>query len=140
MVTTLLALAACAPSRDFAEEKRQFDADIASLGQQAQTAYFACRFVRHTWHCRDEVWQKQPKPHMPPGDPRQFLETYLYAAERRGAAHVLKAEGQPCDEVKSLDYFFWREGQEAICNDGHRYQIEQGVDARWHVSLLKEGE
>lgn len=139
VLISCLTLAACAPSRDFEAEKRQFDADIAAISPEAQTEYFACRFVRHLWHCRDEIWQKQPKPHMPPGDQRQFLETYLYELDRRGAGHVLKAEHQPCGEVKSLDYFFWREGQEAVCSDGHRYQIERGDDARWRVLLLKEG-
>lgn len=135
-----LAISACANTQDAQEAQRQFNADIDTLGQEAQTGYFACRFVRHLWHCRDEIWQKQPKPHLPAGSQqREFLERYLDAAERRGAEHVLKVEGQPCGEVISLDSFFWREGQEAICSEGQRYQIERDSGG-WRVTLLlKEG-
>ncbi len=134
-----LLISACANTQDAQEAHRQFNADIDALGQEAQTDYFACRFVRHLWHCRDEIWQKQPKPRLPAGSQqREFLERYLDVAERRGADHVLKAKGQTCGEVISLDSFFWREGQEAICSGGERYQIERDSGG-WRVTHLKEG-
>jgi hypothetical protein len=137
ILISFLALAACATSRDFEQEKRQFEADVDALGQEAQTAYYTCRFVRHLWHCRDEIWQKQTKPHAPPGDQREFLLRYIDAVERRGANHVLKAQKLPCGEVISLDYFFWSEGQEAVCSDGNHYRIERD-NKGWRVTLLNE--
>lgn len=135
-----LAISACGTTtHDAQEAQRRFNADIDALGQQAQMDYFACRFVRHLWHCRDEIWQKQPKPHLPAGSQqREFLERYLDAAERRGALHALKSEGQHCGEVISLDSFFWRKGQEAICSGGERYQIERDSGG-WNVKALMEG-
>lgn len=140
VLLSALALSACSSNTtDALQEQRQFAADIDAIGSQAQTDYFACRFVRHLWHCRDEIWQKQPKPHMPPAyNQREFLERYLDAVERRGARNVLKAENQPCGEVTSLDSFFWREGQEAICSDGNHYQIER-LEGKWRISRINGG-
>lgn len=142
ILLSALALSACVSSEQLQREQQQrdqqFAADIDAIGQQGQIDYFACRFVRHVWECRQEVWKKTTKPHLPSGKQQEFLQHYIDVAEKRGAVHVLKANNQPCGEVKSLDNFFWREGQEAICSNGTTYQIER-ISGIWRVLQLKEG-
>lgn len=138
ILLSALALSACNNTTDALQEQRQFAADIDALGQEKQTGYFACRFVRHLWHCREDVWQSHPKPHAPAGNQREFLQRYIDAAERRGAGNVLKMENMQCGEVISLDSFFWREGQEAICSNGNTYQIVRENES-WHVTQIKGG-
>ncbi len=137
ILLSVLALSACANTKDMLQEQRHFAADIDAIGQEGQTGYFACRFVRHLWHCREAVWEKYPKPHAPAGNQHEFLQRYIDAAEMRGAGNVLKAQGQSCDEVTSLNSFFWRDGQEATCSNAHQYQIERDGE-HWRVTLIKE--
>lgn len=142
IILSVLALTACMSSEELQREQQrrdqQFVADIDAIGEKGQIDYFACRFVRHVWECRQEVWEKTTKPHLPLGKQQEFLQHYIDVAEKRGAAHVLKANQQPCGEVKSLDNFFWREGQEAICSNGMTYQIERDKGI-WRVLQLKGG-
>lgn len=137
ILLSVLALSACSNIQDDLREQQQFAADIDAIGQEGQNKYFACRFVRHMWECREAVWQKYPKPHAPGGNQREFLQRYIDSAERRGATNILKAKGLPCGEVTSLNSFFWREGQEATCSNGHQYQIERDGE-HWRVTLIKE--
>ena len=134
-----LLISACASPEDIQRRKAQFAADIEAIGQDGQTGYFACLFDDDFWNCRQAIWEKKPKPHLPGHEKQDFVRRYLDAAERRGAANVLKVQKQPCGEVKALNHYMWRDGQYAECTDGHEYQILKDGD-RWRVTLQQGGE
>lgn len=133
-----LLLNACASPEEMQKREQQFVDDIEAIGEDRQTGYFACSFGAKVWECRQAIWEKSPKPHIPGHEQREFIHRYFDAIELRGADNVLKAEHMPCDKVQALDHFLWRDGQRAECSDGHQYQIlrNNGV---WRVTPIDGG-
>ncbi len=132
-----LIVSACASPEEIQRQEQQFTDDIEAVGEERQTSYYACAFGNNVWECRQPIWEKAPKPHIPGHEQREFIRRYFDAIELRGAANVLKAEHLPCGTVKSVGHSLWRDGQRAECSDGHQYQIlrDNGI---WHITPVEE--